>query len=47
MDKYMIQVAESGGVPFLAPYLIKVNHQGKQFRGQPLKDPMQTITATN
>lgn len=29
------------------PFIIKVNHQGEQFRGQEISEPMQTITAKN
>lgn len=29
------------------PFIIKVNHQGEQFRGQEITEPMQTITAKN
>lgn len=29
------------------PFIIKVNHQGEQFRGQKIDEPMQTITAKN
>lgn len=29
------------------PFIIKVNHQGDQFRGQEISDPLQTITAKN
>ncbi|WP_150274142.1 DNA cytosine methyltransferase [Paenibacillus tepidiphilus] len=47
LDKYIIQVSKAGGTPFLAPYLIKVNHQGEQFRGQSVGEPLQTVTAKN
>lgn len=33
--------------PFVAPYIIKVNHGGEQFRGQSINEPLQTITAKN
>ncbi|MDU0329245.1 DNA cytosine methyltransferase [Paenibacillus sp. 3LSP] len=33
--------------PYLAPYVIKVNHQGEQFRGQRTDEPLQTVTAKN
>lgn len=33
--------------PFIAPYVIKVNHQGDQFRGQSIDEPLQTVTAKN
>ncbi|MGG1880148.1 DNA cytosine methyltransferase [Paenibacillus cisolokensis] len=33
--------------PFIAPYIIKVNHHGEQFRGQMLDGPLQTVTAKN
>lgn len=33
--------------PFIAPYVIKVNHQGDAFRGQGLDEPLQTVTAKN
>lgn len=29
------------------PFIIKVNHQGEQFRGQDIDEPLQTITAKN
>jgi len=29
------------------PFIVKVNHNDKQFRGQPIDQPMQTITAKN
>lgn len=29
------------------PFIIKVNHQGEQFRGQEIEQPLQTITAKN
>ncbi|MVP02088.1 DNA cytosine methyltransferase [Paenibacillus sp. N10] len=29
------------------PFIIKVNHGGKQFRGQPIDQPIQTITTKN
>jgi DNA (cytosine-5)-methyltransferase 1 len=29
------------------PFIIKVNHQGEDFRGQKINDPMQTITSKN
>ncbi|MGG1986077.1 DNA cytosine methyltransferase [Brevibacillus brevis] len=29
------------------PFIVKVNHQGEQFRGQQISEPMQTITAKN
>lgn len=29
------------------PFIIKVNHQGETFRGQPISEPMQTVTAKN
>jgi len=29
------------------PFIIKVNHQGEQFRGQKLDEPLQTVTAKN
>jgi DNA (cytosine-5)-methyltransferase 1 len=29
------------------PFIIKVNHKGEMFRGQEIKDPMQTITGKN
>jgi DNA (cytosine-5)-methyltransferase 1 len=47
VDKFIIKVAESGGKPFLAPYVIKVNHHGDQFRGQSIDEPLQTVTAKN
>lgn len=33
--------------PFIAPFVVKVNHHGEQFRGQPIDEPLQTITAKN
>ncbi|ASA22024.1 DNA cytosine methyltransferase [Paenibacillus donghaensis] len=33
--------------PFIAPYVIKVNHHGEQFRGQAIDEPLQTVTAKN
>lgn len=33
--------------PFIAPYVIKVNHHGDMFRGQAIDDPLQTVTAKN
>ncbi|RED20863.1 C-5 cytosine-specific DNA methylase, partial [Brevibacillus brevis] len=30
-----------------SPFIVKVNHQGEQFRGQQISEPMQTITAKN
>ncbi|WP_025698454.1 DNA cytosine methyltransferase [Paenibacillus durus] len=33
--------------PFIAPYVIKVNHKYDQFRGQLLNEPLQTVTAKN
>ncbi|MGK9252388.1 DNA cytosine methyltransferase [Paenibacillus humicus] len=33
--------------PFIAPYVIKVNHQGDAFRGQELGEPLQTVTSKN
>lgn len=33
--------------PFIAPYVIKVNHHGDQFRGQAIHEPLQTVTAKN
>lgn len=33
--------------PFIAPYVIKVNHHGDQFRGQAIDEPLQTVTAKN
>jgi DNA (cytosine-5)-methyltransferase 1 len=47
IDKYIIKIAEAGGVPFLAPYMIKVNHSGEEFRVQSVDEPMQTMTAKN
>ncbi|WP_419877742.1 DNA cytosine methyltransferase [Brevibacillus centrosporus] len=29
------------------PFIIKVNHQGEQFRGQEIEEPLQTITSKN
>lgn len=29
------------------PFIVKVNHSGEEFRGQPIGEPMQTITAKN
>lgn len=29
------------------PFIVKINHHGEQFRGQEIKEPMQTITAKN
>ncbi|WP_224722921.1 DNA cytosine methyltransferase [Paenibacillus vietnamensis] len=29
------------------PFIIKVNHQGEQFRGQSVDEPLQTVTAKN
>jgi DNA (cytosine-5)-methyltransferase 1 len=29
------------------PFIIKVNHNSEEFRGQPINEPMQTITAKN
>ncbi|WP_036713523.1 DNA cytosine methyltransferase [Paenibacillus ehimensis] len=47
IDKFIIQVAADGGVPFMAPYLVNVNHSGDGFRGQGLDEPLQTITGKN
>lgn len=33
--------------PFIAPFVIKVNHHGTDFRGQPIDEPLQTVTAKN
>lgn len=33
--------------PYIAPYVVKVNHQGDQFRGQRMDEPLQTVTAKN
>lgn len=33
--------------PFIAPYIIKVNHHGEEFRGQQIGEPLQTVTAKN
>lgn len=33
--------------PFIAPYVIKANHHGDQFRGQAMDEPLQTVTAKN
>lgn len=33
--------------PFIAPFVVKVNHHGEQFRGQPIDEPLQTVTAKN
>lgn len=33
--------------PFIAPFVIKVNHHGMDFRGQPINEPLQTVTAKN
>ncbi|MFD1777040.1 DNA cytosine methyltransferase [Paenibacillus rhizophilus] len=33
--------------PFIAPYVIKVNHKYDQFRGQSIDEPFQTVTAVN
>lgn len=47
IDKFIIRVAEAGGVPFMAPYLVNVNHSGDGFRGQGLNEPLQTVTGKN
>ncbi|WP_036691687.1 DNA cytosine methyltransferase [Paenibacillus tyrfis] len=47
IDKFIIKVAEAGGIPFMAPYLVNVNHSGDGFRGQGLDEPLQTITGKN
>lgn len=47
IDKFIIQVANEGKTPFLAPFVMKINHQGEQFRGQAIDEPLQTITAKN
>ncbi|MBB3132170.1 DNA (cytosine-5)-methyltransferase 1 [Paenibacillus rhizosphaerae] len=33
--------------PFIAPFVIKVNHHGMDFRGQAIDEPLQTVTAKN
>lgn len=33
--------------PYIAPYVIKVNHHGDRFRGQRMDEPLQTVTAKN
>ncbi|WP_411553315.1 DNA cytosine methyltransferase [Paenibacillus lautus] len=33
--------------PFIAPFVIKVNHHGTDFRGQSIDEPLQTVTAKN
>ncbi|MBB6689930.1 DNA cytosine methyltransferase [Cohnella xylanilytica] len=33
--------------PYIAPYVIKVNHKYDQFRGQSIDEPFQTVTAVN
>ncbi|MGG4106749.1 DNA cytosine methyltransferase [Paenibacillus lautus] len=33
--------------PFIAPFVIKVNHHSMDFRGQPIDEPLQTVTAKN
>jgi DNA (cytosine-5)-methyltransferase 1 len=47
IDKFIIKVAETGGIPFLAPYIVKVNHSGDEFRGQRIDEPLQTMTSKN
>ncbi|WP_376775329.1 DNA cytosine methyltransferase [Cohnella nanjingensis] len=47
IDKFILQVAAAGGVPFMAPFLVNVNHGGEGFRGQGLGEPLQTITGKN
>ncbi|MEI7027138.1 DNA cytosine methyltransferase [Paenibacillus sp. y28] len=47
IDKFILQVAAAGGAPFMAPYLVNVNHGGEDFRGQGLDKPLQTITGKN
>lgn len=47
IDKFILKPAAQGKVPFIAPFIVKVNHQGEQFRGQRMDEPLQTITAKN
>lgn len=47
IDKYIFKIAEAGGVPFMAPYIIKVNHSGEEFRGHRIDEPLQTMTGKN
>ncbi|RXZ84452.1 DNA cytosine methyltransferase [Paenibacillaceae bacterium] len=47
IEKFIIKPASEGKKPFIAPFVMKVNHKGEQFRGQPMDEPLQTITAKN
>ncbi|WP_240420393.1 DNA cytosine methyltransferase [Paenibacillus periandrae] len=46
-DPYIANYYEPGFEEAPDPFIVKVNHAGNEFRGQGIKEPMQTMTAKN